>query len=90
VTNPAVRAELAASLRELDAIFAARIRIARDRGELPADADPAALGQLATSALHGLAIRARAGETRAALAKTAAAMVDVICGPRRRATDART
>lgn len=83
VDSPEVRAALAASLRELDEAFEARIRHARDEGELPPDADPAALARLASAVLHTLAIRARAGEKRAALEATAAAGIDLICGSHR-------
>ena len=86
VGNPVVRARLAAGLRDLDQAFQARIAYAREHGELPRDIDPNALGRLAAAVLHTLAIRARAGETRAALEATAEAGVDLICGraPRRR------
>jgi hypothetical protein len=40
---------------------------------------------MAAAALHTLAIRSRAGETRAALDAVVASALDVICGkPRRR------
>jgi AcrR family transcriptional regulator len=80
VGNPEVRAIFAASVRGLDEAFEARIRFARDRGELKPDADPAALAKLASAVLHTLAIRSRAGEPRAALEATAEAAVELICG----------
>lgn len=43
----------------LDADFEARFRRARAIGELPEDADIAALATLATATLHTLAVRAR-------------------------------
>jgi AcrR family transcriptional regulator len=80
VRDPAARAALADALRNLDQAFEARIRHARDQGELRDDADPAALATLASAVLHTLAIRARAGETREALQAVADAGVALICG----------
>jgi AcrR family transcriptional regulator len=81
VGNPEVRAFLAESVRGLDEVFEARIRFARDRGELKPEADPATLATLASAVLHTLAIRSRAGEPRAALEAAAEAGVNLICGP---------
>jgi TetR/AcrR family transcriptional regulator, copper-responsive repressor len=81
LANPEVRAFLAESLSSLDAAFEARIRLARDRGELMPEADPSALAKLASAVLHTLAIRSRAGEPRAALETVAEAGVNLICGP---------
>ncbi len=81
VGNPEVRAFLAETVRSLDDAFEARIRFARDRGELKPEADPAALARLASAVMHTLAIRSRAGEPRAALEAVAEAGVNLICGP---------
>jgi AcrR family transcriptional regulator len=87
VKSPEVRAMFAAQLRELDDTFAARMRRAMAEGELPADADPAALAMLASAVLHSLALRSRAGDSRAALEAIAEAGIAAICrvvmrGPR--------
>ncbi len=79
--SPEVRAALAAQLRELDEIFEARIRRARDAGEVPPGADPRALAKLAAAVLHSLALRSRAGDSRAALDAIAEAGIGAICGP---------
>ena len=50
------------------------------RGELKGDADPAALALLATAIMHTIAIRARAGTSRAELRELARKAVKVICG----------
>jgi len=81
VGAPEVRAVLAASLRAFDEGFAARFRLARDRGEIGSAADPSALAKLASAVLHSLAIRSRAGDTRAELEATVEAALDLICGP---------
>ena len=75
-----VRAFLADSMRSTDSFLTHRIAKAKERGELARDADPVALGYLATAALHTLAIRARAGLPKKELAALVTAAVDVICG----------
>lgn len=81
VTDPAVRDFLAASITGTDAFVAKQVEKARERGEVPIDADPQALAQLATAALHTIAIRARVGVPRKQLKAVAAAAIDAICGP---------
>jgi TetR/AcrR family transcriptional regulator, copper-responsive repressor len=83
VTDPAVRDFLAASIGGTDAFLAKQITRARERGEVPSDVDPHALAQLATAALHTIAVRARVGVPRKQLRAVAAAAIDVICGPQK-------
>ena len=78
--DPEIRSVLAAGLRALDADIESRLRLAREKGELKPDADPAALAMLATATLHSIAIRARAGVPRAELQEMARKAVKVICG----------
>jgi TetR/AcrR family transcriptional regulator, copper-responsive repressor len=78
-----VRATLAEALREIDEAFEARLRLAQAGGELAADADPRILAQLAGATLHTLALRSRAGESRADLEALADGAVALICGPTR-------
>src|SRR5262249_14270929 len=59
---------------------------ARDHGDLPKGADPAALAMLASATLHTLAIRSRAGASRSTLEAMADATVHLICGPPPRCT----
>jgi TetR/AcrR family transcriptional regulator, copper-responsive repressor len=80
VTDPAVREFLAASIDGTDAFLAKQIAKARERGDVPSDIDPNALAQLATAALHTIAVRARVGVPRKQLRAVAAAAIDVICG----------
>ena len=79
VENPDVRAALGDALREFDAGFEARLHIAREHGELSPEADPFALARIASAILHTLAIRSRAGDSKATLEATAAAGVGLIC-----------
>jgi AcrR family transcriptional regulator len=83
VTDAGVRDFLAASISGTDAFVAKQIAKARERGEVPSDADPQALAQLATAALHTIAVRARVGVPRKQLTAVAAAAIDVICGPQK-------
>jgi hypothetical protein len=80
VEDPEIRSVLAEGLRKLDAGLEARLRMARERGELKDDADPAALAMLASATLHTIAIRARAGVPRTELRDIARKAVSVICG----------
>jgi len=82
-TDPAVRDFLAASIAGTDTFVAKQIEQARARGEVPSEADPHALAQLATAALHTIAIRARVGVPRKQLRAVAAAAIDVICKPQK-------
>jgi TetR/AcrR family transcriptional regulator, copper-responsive repressor len=78
--DAAIRKSVAAGLRMIDADFEARLRVARDRGELKEDADPTALAILASATMHSIAVRARAGTPRAELREIARKAVSVICG----------
>ena len=79
VRNPRVRAALSESLGLFNAILEERFRLARKAGEIDAAADPAMLAKLAASIMYALAVRARAGEPRAALEALADAGVAMIC-----------
>ena len=82
VLDADVRHSLRHALREFDAAFTARLRHAHEHGDLPRDANPAALATLASAVLHTLAIRSRAGEPRKVLEATIEAALDLICGKR--------
>jgi TetR/AcrR family transcriptional regulator, copper-responsive repressor len=78
VADPVIRDTLAKGVQRLDKAFEARLRTAQTKGELNAEADPVALGMLASATLHTLAIRARSGTPRAELEKLARNAVAVI------------
>ncbi|MET7466017.1 TetR/AcrR family transcriptional regulator [Nonomuraea sp. NPDC005501] len=67
--------EIGAFLRDLRnanlVTFEARLRAARDEGELPADADPKALAAYFAAVIQGMSQRSRDGATAAELAATA-------------------
>ncbi len=80
VLDAQTRTALADGLHEIDQAFETRFRRAREAGELPRGADPATLARLTSAVLHTLALRARAGETRAELERIAADGLALIIG----------
>jgi AcrR family transcriptional regulator len=74
-----VRAFLADSMRTTDSFLTHQIAKAKARGEIARNADPVALGLLATATLHTLALRARAGLSRKELGALVDAAIEVIC-----------
>lgn len=80
VDDPEIRNIITAGFHTIDADFEARFRTARADGELKKDADPEALAVLASATMHTIALRARAGTSRAELRKLARKAVSVICG----------
>jgi len=76
-----VRAFLAERIRNADEFLKKRIEAAKERGEIARDADPNALAYVTTATLHTLAVRSRAGVTRAELDALVDAAIGVICGP---------
>jgi TetR/AcrR family transcriptional regulator, copper-responsive repressor len=81
VLDPEMRAVLGGALGEYDRLIEARLRLAQEQGELPADIDPRTLSKLVSAILHSLAVRARAGDAREELEATARAALALICGP---------
>jgi AcrR family transcriptional regulator len=74
-----VGAKLLESLRGFERALEARIRDAKTAGELDAAADPAALAMIASSVLHSIAVRSRAGDSRAALKALSETAIQLIC-----------
>ena len=67
-------------MAETDAALAARYQQAQQDGQLAHAADIDALAMLTSSVMHGIAVRARAGGTRAQLEKLARAAEDYLLG----------
>jgi TetR/AcrR family transcriptional regulator, copper-responsive repressor len=80
VSDPQIRAMVIEGLTELDKAFATCFRLAKERGELPASADPQALAQIASATIHTIAIRARAQVPRAELEAIVKSAIDVMVG----------
>ena len=79
VADPQIRAMVLEGFTELDKAFAACFRIAKEKGELPASADPQVLAQLASATIHTVAIRARAQVPRKELEAIVKGAIDVMC-----------
>jgi len=89
--DPEVAAKLLESLQGFERAIESRIRDAKAAGELDATADPAALAMIASAVLHSIAVRSRAGESRAALKALTDTAIQLICGNFRQvASSART
>ena len=78
-----IRTSLEIILKEIDEGIEARLKRAQSIGQIDADADTSALAQLAAAALHSLAVRSRAGESRETLEKLASQAVKVIAPKRK-------
>ncbi len=78
VADPEIRAMVLEGFVELDNAFAACFRLAREKGELPASADPAVLAQIASATVHTIAIRARTRVPRKELEAIVKGAIDVM------------
>lgn len=79
-TDPAIRSELAAILGAIDSAVAARIAKAQADGDRCTGGDATALASVATSVLHSVAVRARAGARRSELLKIGRTTAELIAG----------
>ena len=80
VSDPDIRALVVEGFSQLDKAFAACFRLAKEKGELPATADPVVLAQLASSTIHTIAIRARARVPRRELEAIVKGAIGVMVG----------
>lgn len=78
--DPEVRRVLDETFTGIQGKFEARLRAAVAAGELPGDSDVQGLAFVAASAMHGLAIRARAGGAREAMLRWADATAQALAG----------
>ncbi len=78
--SPQARKQLARVLADADRALGARIAVARDAGEIGADADVRQLAALAASGTLALSIRARAGAPRRELRRLAQTFVTAVTG----------
>jgi AcrR family transcriptional regulator len=78
IADPDIRAMVLEAFSELDKAFAACFRIAKEKGELPASADPVVLSQLASATIHTIAIRARAQVPRKELEAIVKGAIEVM------------
>ncbi len=78
VADPEVRAMVLDGFAELDKAFAACFRVAKEKSELPASAEPEVLAQLASATIHTIAIRARAHVPRKELETIVKGAIEVM------------
>ncbi len=78
-THPEVRRDLKQVIAGLDGILSVRFEQAMKARQLPAGTDARNLAQITQSVLHSVALRARAGESKASLRKMARGAVKMIC-----------
>ena len=78
VSDPEIRAMVLEGFSELDKAFTACFRLAKEKSELPANADAAALAQLASAIVHTIAIRARAQVPRKELETIVKGAIEVM------------
>lgn len=79
VEDPEIREIATEGFQRLDAGFKARLRVAREAGELQSDADLDTLAFLVTATMQSIAIRARTGTPRGELHIIARTAVNLIC-----------
>src|SRR5271156_1394273 len=78
--DPVIRSALAGILAELDSVVAVRIARAQAEGDRCTGGDAKVLARVATSVLHSVAVRARAGARRSELLTIARAAAELIVG----------
>src|ERR1700731_2852987 len=80
VADPQIRGMVLEGFSELDRAFANCFRLGKEKGELPASADPDVLAKLASATIHTIAIRARAGVPREELGAIVKGAIGVMIG----------
>ena len=78
VADPQIRAMVLEGFVELDKAFTACFRLAKEKGELAANADAAVLAQIASATVHTIAIRARAQVPRKELEAIVKGAIEVM------------
>ena len=81
VVDGDVRKDLAGVLQQIDRALIDRFKIAQQAGEIADGKDPKLLGTMAASVLHSIAVRARAGQSKASLRRLADAAVAELLEP---------
>jgi AcrR family transcriptional regulator len=79
VSHPEVQADLLSVIQEIDAKLLVRVEKAMADGQVNKTQDAKLLGKLIQAVLHTLAIRARAGESKASLRKFADSATLALC-----------
>jgi len=77
-SHPQVQSDLLSIIQQIDAKVLRRVEQAQAEGQINTSQDPKQLAKLVQGVLHSLAIRARAGESKASLRKFADSVVAII------------
>ena len=80
VVKPNVQSDLLEVIEQLDARILGRVELAVEQGEISEVADARTLSMLIQAVLHSLAIRVRAGESKASLRRFADAAIVTVLG----------
>ena len=78
IAHPDVRSDLYAITTEIDRALKRVFSRGQETGQFSAQSDPMIAAQLGQATLHSLAVRARAGQSRASLSKMAKGIVETI------------
>lgn len=79
VAHADIQDDLKTIIARLDALLAARFATARAAGQIASHHKPLDLARMTQAVLHSLAVRSRAGESRAALTQLANQAVALLC-----------
>ena len=79
IIHPEVRADILQITNSTDKALKQFYECAQKAGRLPAHTDPTVAAQLTQAILHSLALRSRAGQSRATLNRMAKGAADMIC-----------
>jgi AcrR family transcriptional regulator len=79
LTHGSIQKHMNELLEELDSLFESKFRQAQEAGEYPLELDAKLAARVAQGVLHSLAIRARAGESKASLRSMAKFAVAQLC-----------
>jgi AcrR family transcriptional regulator len=82
ITHPEFQRDIKALIDELDALWEAKFATAKASGKYTSITDAGMSAKLAQSVLHSLAIRARAGESKASLLRLATSAADIMSNGR--------
>ena len=79
VAHTDIQDDLKTIIARLDALLAARFATARAAGQIASHHKPLDLARMTQAVLHSLAVRSRAGESRAALTQLANQAIALLC-----------
>ncbi|CAN0224534.1 unnamed protein product [Phaeothamnion confervicola] len=79
VAHADIQHDLKAIITRLDALLAARFTTAKAAGQIASHLKPLELARITQAVLHSLAVRSRAGESRATLTQLANQAIALLC-----------